>query len=88
VTAKKRWRFRWRRAVTIVIGTYLVYWTVVSVHHILVIRQAEHTLDQQIAVVQEDNRALKADIHELHNRQMLKRILSGQAPLPTITSAP
>ncbi|MCY0879633.1 MAG: hypothetical protein OWU84_11920 [Firmicutes bacterium] len=88
MTARRRWRFRWRRAVTLIIGAYLVYWAGVSVHHILAIRAEEQTLTRQIAVVRKDNRVLEGDIRALHNPRTLKRILTGQAPLPTITTVP
>ncbi|PSR21562.1 MAG: hypothetical protein C7B45_10145 [Sulfobacillus acidophilus] len=83
---KRKVRVRWRRAITLVIGAYLVYWCVVSLHHMWVIGQREASLTQKIVVVQRENRLLSTDIHRLHNPTTLKRILTGRAPLPNLNS--
>ncbi len=81
-TAKRKVRFRWRRSVTILIAGYLIYWSGVSVHHLLVIHQQEQVLNQKIAAVKAQNHVLHGDIQELHNPARLKQILTGKAPLP------
>lgn len=81
-TSKRKLRFRWKKMATVVIGAYLVYWSGVSVHHILVIRHDEQSLNHKIAVIKAKNHVLTTDIHLLNNPVQLKRILSGQKPLP------
>ncbi len=85
-TAKTRIRFRWRRVATLVIGAYLVYWTGVSVHHMMVISRDQSALSHKIAVIQTQNRALKSDIHILNNPRQLKGMLSGKVPFPDPTA--
>lgn len=87
-TAKRRVRFRWRRSVTILIALYLMYWSGVSVHHMLVIRHQEQGLSQKIAAVKAQNHVLHGDINELHNSAKLKQILTGKAPLPNPNGQP
>lgn len=82
MTAKKPLKIRWRRIVTFLIAGYMCYWAGVSVDHMWTIAQQERTLNQRIAAVQEQNRVLTGDIRSLHNPKQLKRILTGQAPLP------
>lgn len=88
MTAKRKIRFRWRQTVTLVIGTYLAYWCVVSLHHMVVIGQQQQTLYHQIAVVRAQNRVLTNDIRTLHNPAKLKQILTGQVPLPNPNGQP
>jgi len=88
MTQTKKLRIRWRRIVTMVIAAYLVYWCGVSVHHMLAIGQREAVLSQKIAMVRSQNYVLTNDIHSLHNPTQLKKILSGNAPLPNASIAP
>ncbi len=87
-TAKRRVRFRWRRSITILIALYLMYWSGVSVHHMLVIRHQEQALSQKIAAIKVQNHVLHGDINELHNPAKLKEILTGKAPLPNPNGQP
>lgn len=87
-TSKRKVRLRWRRIITWVILAYMLYWCGVSVHHIIAIRHQESTLQTQITQVKAQNRTLSGDIRQLHNPSDLKKILTGQAPLPTLTSQP
>lgn len=84
MSGKKALRIRWRRIATFIILAYLLYWTGVSLHHILAIHRQERALSQRIAQVQAQNRMLARDIHTLHNPRQLKQILTGQAPLPSV----
>ncbi|MCL5116220.1 MAG: hypothetical protein M1272_03615 [Firmicutes bacterium] len=85
MTSKKTVRIRWRRIATFLIAAYLVYWSGVSIHHMWAISQQERALNQKIAAVQAQNRVLTQDVRTLHNPRKLREMLTGQAPLPSIT---
>jgi len=82
MAGKPKVRFRWRRTVTIFVVGYLAYWSVVSLHHIVVISHQEASLSQKISTVRNQNRILDRDIQTLHNPQQLKEMLAGKKPLP------
>lgn len=81
-TSKPKLRFRWRRLATILIGGYLIYWTGVSLHHIVVIQQDQRALNQKIAAVRARNHVLTVDIRMLQNPAELKGMLTGKIPYP------
>jgi cell division protein FtsB len=68
------------------IAAYLMYWTGVSIHHIVVISHDTTALNQKIALTRAKNRVLTTDIHELDNRGDLKGMLTGKIPFPNPTS--
>lgn len=82
--AKKALRINWRRIATFVILAYLIYWSGVSLHHMWVISQQQRALSQRIEAVKAQNHILRRDIHSLHNPTTLRKILTGQAPLPSV----
>ncbi len=88
MASKRKFRLRWRRMATILIGAYLVYWSGVSVHHIFAIRHDEQSLNHKIAVIRTRNHVLTMDLQLLNNSAKLKRILSGQMPLPNPNGTP
>lgn len=88
MSQSKKVKIRWRRIATIFIAAYLIYWTGVSVHHMIAIGQQDAVLTQKISSVRAQNRVLSHDISALHNSTTLKQILAGDTPLPTANTAP
>ena len=80
--SKPKVRLRWRRLATIVIGAYLLYWSGVSLHHMIVIAQDQHALSQKIAAIRAKNHVLTLDLRLLNNPAKLKGMLTGKIPYP------
>jgi cell division protein FtsB len=79
---KRRVRFNGRRFLLVAASVYVVVGAAVSAWHILALMQQERRLASQIAAVEAENRALRADLRQLANPVSLKAMLTGRKPLP------
>ncbi len=81
---KKRfyWRWKWKRLITVFVVGYLGFWSIQSGLHIWVLSHDEATIMHHIQVVQSENTRLKQDMQELHNPALVKKMITGQIPVP------
>lgn len=78
-----RHRIRWKKLLSVVLCTYFGFWMAVSLGHLWTLNQTIQGLDQKIAVVQQKDQVLRNEIGTLHNPSKLKKIITGQAPMPS-----
>jgi cell division protein FtsB len=81
-TATRRIRIKWVRIAALAVTVYVGAGVVTSAWHWWRLDQQAHQLAAQIVVVQHNNAVLSHDLHEMRNPTTLRRMLSGQAPLP------
>jgi cell division protein FtsB len=77
-----RWRWKWKRLITLFALAYLGFWSIQSGLHIWVLSHDEASLTHNIQVVQSQDTRLNQDIRELRNPAMVKKMITGQIPVP------
>lgn len=82
VVRGRRLRLRWKRLVTLAVLTYVGFWSLVSLLHMVSLWNQEAQIRHHIAVTAAQNRSLQKEIRLLQNPTQLKRLLTGQTALP------
>lgn len=82
IARARKIRVRWRRAATIGILSYLGFWSAISGVHMWNLWRAEARLNQQIHAVKMQNQLFQQDLTKLRNPAFVKKMVSGQVPVP------
>jgi hypothetical protein len=80
--AQRRVRIRWSRPLVLAVTLYVGAGAIVSGWHWWRLHQQALQLEAQIAAVDRSNRILQQDLTALHNPVTLRKMLTGQMPLP------
>jgi hypothetical protein len=80
--ARTRVRIRWSRPLVLAVILYVGVGAVVSGWHWWHLHQEAVQLEVQIAAVDRSNYILQQDLSALHNPVTLRKMLTGQMPLP------
>ncbi len=78
----RRVRFRWRRALTVLLMVYFTIWIGISCWHMVGLWRDEQQWHQKIAVARELQSHLRADVRQLRNPVAVKNMIQGTQPIP------
>jgi hypothetical protein len=81
--AKRRLRIRWSKILVLVVTVYVAVGASVSAWHWWQLHREAGRLAAQIAAVDRTNRVLSEDLQAVNNPVLLRRMLTGQIPLPS-----